>query len=409
MNSQQARADNWGHWRGPDGNGVAVDASPPIEWSSTGNIKWQVELPLRENSSPIVWDDQVIITVADPADDQRAGEPPMFAFKVLSLDRDTGDLRWEQTATIARPHQGTHETTGYAGASPCTDGQQIYAHFGSRGLFCYSMDGELKWKRDDFGQMETLNSFGEGSSPTLQGDMVLVPFDHQGPSALYALDKSTGETIWKVDRDEPTGWATPLVVEHAGRKQVVMNGQNFARSYDLETGEELWRCSGQTVRPVSSPVATNGMVFVGSGFQGAFMGAFHLDGRGDIAGTDNVAWVIDRDVCDISSPMLSAGRIYFHKGKSGMLSCVDAKTGAPHYTAQRIPGVEKTYASPIAAGGHVYLTSVSGTTVVIKDANELTIVATNELGEAIGGTPAPADNQLFIRGERHLFCIAESP
>ena len=271
------------------------------------------------------------------------------------------------------------------------------------------MDGELKWKRDDFGQMETLNSFGEGSSPTLQGDMVLVPFDHQGPSALYALDKSTGETIWKVDRDEPTGWATPLVVEHAGRKQVVMNGQNFARSYDLETGEELWRCSGQTVRPVSSPVATNGMVFVGSGFQGAFMGAFHLDGRGDIAGTDNVAWVIDRDVCDISSPMLSAGRIYFHKGKSGMLSCVDAKTGAPHYTAQRIPGVEKTYASPIAAGGHVYLTSVSGTTVVIKDANELTIVATNELGEAIGGTPAPADNQLFIRGERHLFCIAESP
>ncbi len=406
--SASAHAENWGHWRGPSGNGAAVNASPPIEWSRTRNIKWKVALPRRENSSPIIWENQVFVTVAAPVDGPKAGGPSTFAFRVLCYDRSNGQLLWHKTATVAKPHQETHSTNGFAGASPCTDGQHLYAHFGSRGLFCYSMNGELKWKREDFGKMETLNSFGEGSSPTLEGDMILVPFDHQGPSALYALDKLTGETIWKVARDEPTGWATPLVVEHAGRKQVVMNGQNYARGYDLETGKELWRCGGQTVRPVASPVAANGMVFVGSGFQGAFLGAFHLNGRGDIEGTDKVAWAMDRDVCDISSPLLSSGRIYFHKGKSGMLSCVDAATGTPHYTSRRIPGVDRTYASPIAAGGHVYLTSVTGTTVVIKDADELTIVATNDLEEAIGGTPAPVDNELFIRGENHLFCIAAS-
>ena len=270
------------------------------------------------------------------------------------------------------------------------------------------MNGELKWKREDFGKMDTLNSFGEGSSPTLEGDKILVPWDHQGPSALYALDKLSGETIWRTDRDEPTCWATPLVVEHAGRKQVVMNGQNFARGYDLETGKELWRCGGQTVRPIASPVAGKGMVFVGSGFQGAFLGAFRLNGEGDIQGTDKVAWVIDRDVPDITSPLLSSGRLYFHKGKSGQLSCVDAATGKPHYTARRIPGLDRTYASPIAAGGHVYLTATTGTTVVIKDADELSIIATNTVEEAVGATPAPVDNELFIRGEKHLFCIAGS-
>ena len=186
-----------------------------------------------------------------------------------------------------------------------------------------------------------------------------------------------------------------------------MNGQNSARAYDFETGKELWRCGGQTQRPAASPVAANELVFVGSGFRGSFLGAFHLDGRGDIERTKSVAWVINRDTPDIASPLLSSGRIYFHKGKTGVLSCVDAATGQPHYSATRIPGLRSIYASPIAAGGHVYLTGRSGTTVVIQDADELEIVATNSVGETVDATPAPVDNQLFIRGERHLFCIAE--
>ncbi len=404
-------ADNWGHWRGPTGNGVAPHGAPPTEWSSTKNVRWKVELPGRENSSPIVWENRVFVTTSQVVEPAKDGKLPKLDCILLCLDRKDGSVLWRAVATTAIPHQGVHETTGFASASPCTDGEFVYAHFGSRGLYCYTMDGKLVWKRDDFGQMETLNNFGEGSSPTIEGNKILVPWDHQGPSALYALDRRTGATLWKQDRDEPTGWATPLVVEHEGRKQVIMNGQNFARSYDLETGEELWRCSGQTVRPIGTPVADKGLVFVGSGFQRSYMGAFRLDGKGDIKGTEHVVWEFDKNermMTDMASPLLSSGRIYFHKSKDAMLSCVDAATGKPHYMAERIPGLNgQAYASPVSAGGHVYLTAVDGTTAVIKDAPELSVVATNSVGEFVGGTPAPVDNELFIRGEKHLFCISE--
>ena len=402
-----ASAANWAHWRGPTGNGTAANASPPLKWSSTENVKWKVEVPGTGLSSTIVWENQVFLTTAVPVDGPRGGGLPTLDFKLLCFDRTDGKLLWQRTATVAEPHQRTHETNGFASASPCTDGQRVYAHFGSRGLYCYTMSGKPIWQRDDFGKMETLNGFGEGSSPTLVGNMILVPWDHRGPSALYALDKRTGKTLWKTDRDEPTEWSTPLVVEHAGRKQVVLNGQNAVRSYDLETGKELWHCGGQARRPIASAVADHGLVFVGSGYEGSFMGAFRLDGEGDIQGTDKVVWTINHDTPDVSSPILSSGRIYFHKAKSGLLSCVDAATGKAHYFARRI-GLGNTYASPVAAGGYVYLTARDGTTVVIKDADELSIVATNSVEETVGATPAPVDNELFIRGDAHLFCIAGS-
>ncbi len=269
------------------------------------------------------------------------------------------------------------------------------------------MDGDLKWKRDDFGNMQCRAGFGEGSSPTLVDDMIIVPWDHEGPSFIYALDKATGETIWKTERDEPTNWSTPLIVEHDGKKQVVMNGQTSARAYDLESGKEIWRCGGQTQRPAASAVAADGLVFVGSGFRGNFLGAFKLDGKGNIEGTDSVAWTINRDTPDIASPLLSNGRIYFYKGKSGILTCLDAATGKPHFSATRVPGVSSTYASPIAAGGNIYLTDRNGTIVVIKDSDNLEVIATNSMGEGVDASPAPVDNQLFVRGEKHLFCISK--
>jgi outer membrane protein assembly factor BamB len=204
----------------------------------------------------------------------------------------------------------------------------------------------------------------------------------------------------------PTCWATPLIVKYQGGSQIIMNGQTCARSYDLETGKELWRCAGQTERPVASAVSMGDLVVVGSGFRGSYMGAFRLDGRGNLEGTKSVVWELDRDTPDIASPLLSNGRVYFYKGKSGMLTCADAKTGKLHYEVERISGINSTYASPIAANGHVYLTGRSGKTVVIKDSNKLEVVATNSLGEGIDATPAPVDNELFIRGERHLFCIS---
>jgi outer membrane protein assembly factor BamB len=407
LTSPYSHADNWGHWRGPTGNSVSPTAKPPTEWSSTKNVKWKVVVPGRGSGSPVIWDSRVFVTTAVPVDGAVNASLPKLDFKLLCFDRHDGKVLWERTCINATPHQETHLTNPFSSASPCTDGRHVYAPFGSRGLYCYTMTGELVWKRDDFGRMEIRNSFGEGSSPTIEGDKLLLPWDHEGPSALYALDKLTGKTIWKADRDEPTCWATPLVVEYRGKKQVVLNGQTCARGYDLETGQELWRCSGQTERPVASAVAGQGLIFVGSGHKGSFLGAFQPDGRGDLKGTNKVAWTINHDTPDIASPLLSGNRLYFHKGKSGQLSCVDAKTGTPYYMASRIPGLDSIYASPVAAGGHVYLTSRNGTTVVIQDANALKVVATNSVGETVDATPAPVDGELFIRGEKHLFCIAK--
>ena len=428
-----SHADNWGHWRGPVGNGVATNATPPTEWSDTKNVKWKVEIPGQGSGSPIVWNDQVFVVSAVPMEaTDRAVQPapvvqrppaggrrgrqsgnggdapqPKFQFKVFCFDRATGKLNWEQTAIEAAPHEGTHSTNGFASASPCTDGEHVYVSFGSRGLYCYTMDGTLTWKRNDFGQMICRNGFGEGSSPTLAGDLVIFPWDHEGPSALYALNKLTGETVWKTDRDEPTNWSTPLVVEYQGQSQVVMNGQNYARSYDLKSGRELWRCSGQTQRPCTSAVASGGIAYVGSGYQGAFIGAFRLGGNGDIKGTENVAWTKDRGTPDIASPLLTAERLYFLKEKNGILTCVDPLTGKPHFSDARLPRLGMIYASPIAAGGFVFVTDRAGQTVVIKDADKLEIVSTNSVGETVDATPAPVGSELFIRGEKHLFCIAK--
>ena len=398
-------AENWPHWRGDNGNGVSLTAKPPTEWSSSKNVKWKVAIPGKSSGSPVIWEDKVFAVSGIP-NGSGGGELPQLEFKLFCFDRATGKRVWEQTATVATPHQKTHQTNNFASASPCTDGQHVYAHFGSRGLYCYTMDGELVWKRDDLGRMSTRNGFGEGSSPTITGNMIIVPWDHEGPSYIAALNKLTGDTIWKTPRDEPTCWATPLIVEHNGRKQVVMNGQNYARVYDLATGKELWRCGGQTDRPVASAVTQDDMVFIGSGYRGNFLGAFQLGGEGDIQGTKNVAWSVSRDTPDIASPVLSGGRLYFHKGKSGTISCFDAKSGKAHYKAERLPQLRMIYASPVAAGGFVFFTGRSGTTVVIKDSDNYELVATNSVGETVDATPAPVDNELFIRGERHLFCIS---
>jgi outer membrane protein assembly factor BamB len=400
IGTESAWADNWAHWRGPIGNGVATNANPPIRFSDTEGVRWKAAIPGRSSGSPIIWEQQVFAVSAVP----NAANAKQLDFDLFCLERQTGKLLWRKTAVSAVPHEGTHQTNSYASASPCTDGTYVYAHFGSRGLHCFTMSGDKVWEKD-FGDMSIRNGFGEGSSPTLAGDLILVPWDHEGPSILYALDKRTGQSVWEAKRDEPTCWSTPLVVDVEGAKQVVMNGQTAARAYDLATGKELWRCGGQTERPCASAVAGNGIVYVGSGFRGAFLGAFSPKGRGDLANTKNVLWTLKQDTPDVASPLLSGNRLYFYKGKTGQLTCLDARTGKPHYSAARVPGMNNTYASPIAAAGRVYLSDRSGKIVVIEDADALKVLAANDLGETVDATPAPVDKQLFIRGERNLFCI----
>jgi outer membrane protein assembly factor BamB len=402
-----ARADDgqWGHWRGPRGNGVSPTARPPISFGGENNhsLRWKTAIPGRGSSSPVVWNDALFVTTAVPvADGSRE-----LDFRLICLDRETGDVRWTRSAVRAVPHEGTHETNGYASASPCTDGSHIYAHFGSRGLFCYTLAGDLVWQRD-FGDMQVRNGFGEGSSPTLVEGLIIVPWDHEGPSMLFAVDKLTGKSVWEVARDEPTCWATPLVTtDSGGTRQVVMNGQTMARGYDLATGRELWRCGGQTARPCASAVAADGVAYIASGFRGAFAGAFDLAGRGDLAGTPSVRWSKDRDTPDIASPLLSDGRLFYFKEKTGLLSCIDAATGSSFFAARRLPGLSRIYASPVAANGHIYLTDRSGAITVIKDGPSADVVAENSVGEGVDATPAPVGDALFIRGEAHVFCMAQ--
>lgn len=269
---------DWPHWRGHGGNSVSLTARPPVDFGLAKNLRWKAEIPGRGSSSPAVLADRVFVSTAVPVEE----EGRLLDFRLLCFDRETGRERWSRSAVKSAPHEGTHETNGYASASPCTDGELVYAHFGSQGLHCFTVDGEHIWSRD-FGDMRIRNGFGEGSSPTLAGELVIVPWDHEGPSMLYALDKRTGKTVWETPRDEPTSWCTPLIVADAGgTMQVVMNGQNAARGYELATGKELWQCGGQTVRPCPSALAADGVAYIGSGYRGAFLGAFNLAGRGDL-------------------------------------------------------------------------------------------------------------------------------
>lgn len=395
-------SSDWPQWRGPNFDGTSSDAKPPTEWSATKNIRWKTAIPGKGSSTPAVLGDRVFVTSAIADGDQQE-------FMVFCLDRDSGDMVWKQSVNKLVPHAGHHEDHGYASASPITDGKHVWAHFGSRGLFCLTADkGALVWKRTDLGKMVTRGGFGDGSTPLLAEGKIIVPWDHEGPSYIAALDAKTGDTVWKTDRDHPTAWVTPLVVKHEGRQQVIQSGQGFAVAYDLEDGKEIWRADGQTQRPVATPVAAGGVVYIGSGFRGAFLAAYQLDGaKGDITDSAKQLWSVDKATPDIASFLLSGGRLYFHSGKDGILSCHDAKTGKAHYSRERIDGVRRVYASPVAANGHVYLTGRDGTIAVIKDSAKLEIVATNELGEPVDATPVPAGDALFIRGARHLYCVGE--
>ena len=422
-------AGNWHHWRGPTGNGVSLDANPPLSWSPAKGIVWKVPIPGRGSASPVVWGDRIFVSTAVPvaakgeSEEDSPGKAPGKAerekrkekdrpdelaphrFIILAIDRATGKALWERTAIEATPAEGHHPDHGFASASPFTDGERVYAYFGSRGLFAFTMEGEPVWSRTDFGAMTTRNTFGEGSSPAIHRDVIVVPWDQEGPSWLMAIDKRTGKTIWKKDRDESSSWGTPLVVDHAGGAQVITTGEKFARGHDLATGEELWRCTGQTGRPIASPVAAHGIAIIGSGFRGSYLGAFRLDARGDLKGTDGVAWSLSKHTPDVPSPLISGKRVYFHSGRTGILSCHDVVSGKPHYSAQRVEGIGNVYASPVGAAGRIYLTGRDGVTVAIADGEELKILATSSVGEPVDATPALAGKDVFIRGEKHLFAI----
>ena len=281
----------------------------------------------------------------------------------------------------------------------------MFAYFGSRGLHCYDMDGNFKWAKD-LGKMQTRNGFGEGSTPALYGDMIVVTWDHEGSDFIVALDKNTGQEKWRQERDEPTTWSTPLVVKHGNTTQVITAGSNKVRSYDLQSGKLIWHCSGLTTNVIPSPVHANGVVYVTSGYRGSALLAIKLGKEGDLTGTDAITWTHNRGTPYVPSPLLYEDRLYFFASNTPTLSCFDVKTGQPVIDGERIAGLQGVYSSPVGASGRVYLVGRNGATAVLKRSDKLEILATNTLEDRIDASPALVGKEIYLRGKENLYCIA---
>jgi len=328
-------------------------------------------------------------------------------FALLCIDRDTGKILWQKVAREEVPHEGYKEGGGtFASPSGLTDGQLVFAHFGSRGLYCYDMDGNKKWDKD-LGKMQVAMGFGEGSSPALYKNTLVVNWDNEAGSFVTALDKNTGKEIWKKNRNERTSWSTPLIIEHGGKAQAIVTATGKIRSYDLASGDIVWECAGLTRNVIPSPVADSEKVYCTSGFQGNALLAIKLDAKGDISGSDTIAWKYSKSTPYVPSPLLYEGKLYFLGNNNGRLSCLDAKDGKVLFDAESISDIPNIYASPVGAAGKVYLVGRNGVTVVLKNGDKVEKLASNKLDDKIDASPVVVGKELLLRGRASLYCIAE--
>jgi len=412
----------WPQWRGPLGSGVAPHADPPLEWSESQSIRWKVALPGKGHSTPVIWGDRVFATTAVPYGEavkpRYSGalnvhdETPVtqrHRFVVMALSRSDGEILWERTVRDELPQAGGHSTASLASNSPVTDGEHLFAFFGSYGLYCLTVDGNLVWETD-LGKMDTLHGHGEGSSPALYGDTLVINWDHEGKSFVVAFDKRTGEERWKIFRYGASSWTTPIVVDDGGTPQVIISGSRDVRGYDLTTGSLIWECGGLSVENVvASPVAGNGMVFSGSSYDKQSMLAIRFHGaEGDITGTKRVVWTRVQGAPYVPSPLLYGESLYFIRHFQGILTRVSALTGENRPGPLRLTGLRYVFASPVGAEGRVYITDRDGTTLVISDEDSPQVLATNRLDDTFSASAALVGAQLFLRGEKYLYCISES-
>ena len=414
-------ADNWHQWRGPNATGVSPTADPPVEWSEEENVKWKVAIEGQGTSTPIIWNDKVFVLTAintgvkdpsipDPEDQPKTNffdikQPnAQHAFVVLCLDRNTGKKIWRQVATTKIPHQGAHNDNDFAPASPTTDGKHLYCWFGSAGLFCYDLQGNKIWEKK-LGEVKVGSSLGEGCSPVLHEGKLVIVRDHAGQSTIEVLDAKTGKNLWKRERDEGNAWATPRIIQHSGKTQVITTASGFVRSYDLNTGDVIWQCSGLTGNAIPCPVVEGDYVICMTGYQGYSAMAIPLTETGDISDSEKILWKKERGTPYIPSPLLYEGLIFYNQSNQAILTCLDAKTGEVAFGPKRVGELSNIYASPVGAGGRVYLTGRNGNTLVLERGPEYKVMALNKLDERFDASPAIAGNQLFLRGAKHLYCI----
>jgi outer membrane protein assembly factor BamB len=417
-----AQEKYWPYWRGPAADGMAA-GDAPLHWSDSQNVKWRTEIPGLGHSSPVIWGDRIFLTTAiktgrsapaaaEPA--PAAGSNPHGSpgpqvehrFDVLCLDRKTGKVLWQRTARTATPHEGGHNTYGsFASNSPVTDGTFVYAFFGSRGMYCYDMNGKLIWEKDFGVQLRMRMAFGEGMAPVVYGNKVILVFDHEGDSFMAVLDKSTGREIWRASRPEKTNWAAPLVVEFKGRTEVIVAGSAKVRSYDLETGKPIWECAGLGANTIPQPVRQDDMVFVMTGYRNPNLMAIRLGREGDLTGTDAIVWTQVKGNSYTPSPVLFDNKLYVLTD-TGMVSCYNARTGEPYYHQVRLPKAYSFKSSPVGVNGKLYLASENEDVIVLRMGEKFEVLATNTMRDQVFiATPAITGGELFLRSKTSLFCI----
>ncbi len=421
---------NWPSFRGQFANGIFDKSNIPPEWDLEKNInvKWKTPIPGLGHSSPIIWGDKIFVTTAISSnaseilkvglygDGDSAQDTTIHQFKVYCLDKNSGEIIWEQVAHKGVPKTKRHTKATQANCTPATDGKHVVAFFASEGLFCYNSDGDLLWRKD-LGKLQTGPSrdisldWGFASSPVIYKDRVVVQCDHSGDSFLATFDIKTGEEIWRKPREEFSTWGSPTVIEVNGSSQIIVNGYNHIGSYDFETGTEIWRMHGGGDNPVPTPVFANGLIYINSAHgKMSPIYAIKPEAKGNITLGENetsneyIVWSIDKGGAYMTSNLIYGDYIYNIKN-NGLLSCFNALTGELMYKEPLKPGGGVS-ASGVASDGKLYFTSELGDVFVIKAGPEFELLAKNPLGEICMATPAIVEDGIYFRTQNHIIKIS---
>ena len=417
---------DWPQFRGPGAMGTVENPNLPDTWSPTENVAWKAAVPGRGWSCPVVHGKRIFLTTAVSAAEEEkvkeglyfGGERPVpsaaHEWRVLCLDLESGKTLWEKTVFKGAPFHARHLKNSYASETPVTDGERLHAYIGNVGLFTFDMDGNELWNRK-WDPVKTRYGWGTAASPILHRDRIYVLNDNDSASFLTALDRKTGEVIWKVDRDEGSNWSPPFVWENALRAEIITTGSGKVRSYDLD-GKLLWTLTGLSSITVPSPFASEGLLYFGSGYVGDKRKPFFAikpGATGDISLKDEettnafIAWCQKGAAPYMPTPVLYQGRVYILLDR-GMLSAFYAKTGRQLYDRERLGGATQFTASPLAWNGRIFCFSERGQTSVIEAGDTFKLVRQNDLEELIMATPSIAGDSLLIRTEGHLWCIRKT-
>ena len=422
-------AADWPQFRGPQASGVDDSVAVPTTWNieSGSNVLWKTAIPGLAHSSPIVWSNRVYVATAvgpgdaalkvglygdiEPADDQGVHQ-----WRLLSLEAGSGKIVWTKLGHEGVPKVKRHTKASHCNSTPATDGRRIVASFGSEGLFCFDMQGELLWKKD-LGPMDAgffavpSAQWGFASSPVLHDDKVVVLCDVQTNSFVAVFDAQDGHELWRTDRKDVPTWGTPTVVSVGGKAQVLVNGWHHSGAYDFATGREVWRHDGGGDIPVPTPVVANGFgYFTSAHGKVRPMQAIRLDAQGDITpaevGATNaaIAWSHARKGNYMQTPVV-VGDLLFGCNDNGVLTCFDARTGAVQFEERLRAGGDGFSASPVSDGRHLFFPSEQGDVYVVRAASQFAIASTNAMNETIMASPALGSGKLFLRTRRQLVAV----